>query len=178
MSRDHLEAITSCDWHLTTDSYCVYGVLLVFWTPHTRIHTGWDRISNSSWCPLHEAHEYTGCPLDSGQLLRAAKENYEDEALLPSNSLHIWLFCLFLFSLIILLSSCHFFFCVCPLSRLYFLFSPSLSGWVMCVWVYFHMCVFISQWAVCHTLTLTFSRAPAQIFTLSLTGMHTYINPS
>lgn len=37
----------------------------------------------------------------------------------------------------------------------------------VCVCESLPLCVrLISQWAVCHTLTLTFSRAPAQIFTL------------
>lgn len=50
-------------------------------------------------------------------------------------------------------------------------FWPSLFSLYMCVCACvcesLPLCVrLISQWAVCHTLTLTFSRAPAQIFTL------------
>lgn len=56
-------------------------------------------------------------------------------------------------------------------------YSLTITSWVMSLRVCFRMCVFISQRAVCHTLTLTFSRAPPQIFTLLLTGTHTYINP-
>lgn len=145
---------------------------------HTHTHTRSIRPDmNGLWCPVHEAHEYTlasfwstPCPLDAGQLLRAAKGNY---------GMKLPLFLILSISSFPPFLCPSIYLCVCPavrlclsvclsvgLSRSFFGHLYSLSICV-CVCESLPLCVrLISQWAVCHTLTLTFSRAPAQIFTL------------
>lgn len=118
-----------------------------------------------------EAHEYTHfwSTLSSGYqpITRSSQVGPRNKAFPLLPSVHLCLFCISLClhltpSLFALLPLFSFFqalsflaVIVVPFLPIYFILSICL-----CVSLLSYVCL-ISQWAVCHTLTLTFSRAPA-----------------